>query len=506
VKPIPRLARNAGAATLQVLASGVLLFLLYGFLLRELGIEQLGLWSVVLSVTAVARITELGFTGGAVKFVAQHVANGDLPSASRAVETALLVTGAFVAVLLLVAWQPVAWALAWLLPDHALDEGRTLLPYALAALWFTTLGGICQSALDGCLRTDLRVVFAVTHSAMFLLLALLLVPVHGLLGLAWTQLGLSVLLALANWTYLRRELRHLSWAPRRLDREQLGTLARYGLNLQTGTMLQLLTDPVTKALLSRFGGLALVGFYEMASRMLMQLRALLVSPNQLAVPLFAQLKERADASIDDFYRRTYQLQAYLALPFYAGIAALLPAVSRLWLGQVEPVFIAFSLLLTLGWFLNGFVNPAYFAWLGLGRPGWNTVSHGTMAVLNVVLGLAAGALFGGEGVVGASVVALVLGSAVVLVAFHRERGLPLREAWPRGCGWLGASCATGIVVAWMLTAALEPRVSPIVTLLVVAAVYAAIVALPAWRHPVRAQLQGWLSMRGGADPFVSTAT
>lgn len=241
---VPRVVRNAAAATIQVVASGLLLFLLYRFLLRELGIERMVFWSFVLSTTIAARITELGFSGGAVKFIAQHVANGDLPRASRAVETALLVAGGFVAV---------------------------LLPWALASLWFTALGGICQPALDGCLRTDLRVMFAVASSLLALVLAMLLVPVYGLLGLAWTQLALAALLACASWACMRRELRHLPWVPSHVDREQFGVLARYGLNLQAGTILQLLTDPVTKALLTRFGGLAMTGYYEMASRMLMQL-------------------------------------------------------------------------------------------------------------------------------------------------------------------------------------------------------------------------------------------
>ena len=82
-----RLLSNAGLSVLQVLVSGVLLFFVYRHLLKQLGAEQLGLWSVLLASTSVARLSDLGLTSGVVKFVARYRARQDDAAASEVVQT-----------------------------------------------------------------------------------------------------------------------------------------------------------------------------------------------------------------------------------------------------------------------------------------------------------------------------------------------------------------------------------------------------------------------------------
>jgi hypothetical protein len=51
---------NAGTSIVQVILSGVILFVLYRFLLITIGVEQLGIWSIVLATTTVTHISNLG--------------------------------------------------------------------------------------------------------------------------------------------------------------------------------------------------------------------------------------------------------------------------------------------------------------------------------------------------------------------------------------------------------------------------------------------------------------
>jgi hypothetical protein len=48
-------------------------------------------------------------------------------------------------------------------------------------------------------------------------------------------------------------------------------------NIQAITISQMLYDPITKGLLVKFGGLDLAGYYEMANRLVVQLRGFIVS-------------------------------------------------------------------------------------------------------------------------------------------------------------------------------------------------------------------------------------
>jgi O-antigen/teichoic acid export membrane protein len=51
---------------------------------------------------------------------------------------------------------------------------------------------------------------------------------------------------------------------------------------------QLLYEPTTKILLSKYGGLGILGNYEMASRLVNQVRALIVNANQVVIPIIAE--------------------------------------------------------------------------------------------------------------------------------------------------------------------------------------------------------------------------
>jgi O-antigen/teichoic acid export membrane protein len=491
-----RIVRNAGAAIAQVVASGVLLFLLYRFLLGAVGVERLGIWSVVLASATAARVSELGLTAGVVKFVARHRARGHDEGASLAVQTALLTLSVFVGALLVLAWWPIAWVLPRLLPGEALAEALALLPLALLAMWCTTLGGIVLAALDGCERTDLRARFAVLGNFLLLLTAFWLVPGHGLVGLAVGQVGVAALLAVLAWHSLRGQLPSLPALPRRWHGPDFRELLRYGVTLQVGTIAQLLYDPVTKGLLAKFGGLAAAGYYEMASRMVMQLRGLMVAPNQVAVPVVASLHESNPARVSDVYQLTYRIYCYVGPPFYAAIVAVVPAVSLLWIGELEPTFAGMAVLLTVGWFLNGLTNPAYFVNLGTGRLLWNTLSHVAIGVLNVVLGYVLGMALGGNGVVLAWILALVLGSSIVMLAYHREQGLAARTLQLGEGGVLLAWCLVGIAGAWLVQWLLLARVPALLLLVAAAAAFAAVVLLPAWMHPMRRRVSGLLSGAG----------
>ena len=46
----------------------VLLLVLYRYIVTRVGVDQLGIWSVVGAAASSARISELGFGGGIIKF------------------------------------------------------------------------------------------------------------------------------------------------------------------------------------------------------------------------------------------------------------------------------------------------------------------------------------------------------------------------------------------------------------------------------------------------------
>lgn len=448
----------------------------------------MGIWSVVLATTSAARISEIGLTGSVVKFVAKYAALDDVRKVNEVIQTAVLSLALVSGMILGLVYLPSLWVLRYVLPLQAMPMASEILPFALISLWLSTIGGVLQSGLDGCQRTDLRALFNIINSVLTLLLAVIFVPRYGLLGLAYTQVALAGLLLLLGWAYLKSELTSLPVVPCHWKHSIFKEMLGYGISFQLIGFISMLFDPVTKGLLSKFGGLSMVTYFEMASRMVTQFRGLLTAPNQVLVPVIATLHERDIDRIQTVYRDSYRLQVYLSLPLYAGILSASPWVSRLWIGYYQPAFVMFSLLVTIGYLVNSLINPAYFCNLGTGQLRWNTLGNVAIGVLNTVLGVGFGIVFGGTGVVIGWILALSLGSFVVLIAFHHDHRISYRKIFPTENAWLMASCIVGILISWLSYCYLQSTFATLWIALVCSLAFLASIFLPGWRHPMRTRL------------------
>lgn len=480
-------------AVAQVVFSAVILFVLYRYLLVTIGVEQIGVWSIVLATTSVSCIGELGLSGSVVKFVAKYIARGDMDNASGVIQTATISIGVLIGGVLIIAYPLLVWILERIVPAPGLKDALSILPYALTSLWVAAIARAFQSGLDGCQRIDLRGLIMIVGSVCNLLFVLVLVPDYGLLGLAYGKIIQAGTVLLISWILLRRELSNLPIIPHCWHQTLFSEMIRYGINFQIISIMVMLTDPVTKALMSRFGGLSILGYYEMANRLIVQFRALLVSANQVLVPVISGLQETMQERIQSVYKDSYRLLTYLALPLYAGFMGAIPIISEVWIGHHETVFVVFAMVLTAATFFNILIGPAYFSNLGTGRMCWNAISHITIGVLNGGLGFMLGIFYGSIGVVIAWAVALFVGSSIVIFAYHAKHHIPLRELLPGENFWLALASGAGLTLnlfiyyrfnTWM-------SISMLGTICVLA--FIAIILLPTWFHPMRTRMMGWFA-------------
>lgn len=487
------LVRNALANVLQTFVGAGLLFALYRYINTTLGVEQLGVWSVVLATVSAANLANLGLSGGVVRFVARDRARGDLERAAHVVDTAALTLAALVGAVLPLLYPPLSNLLPHLFKDdHHLAQALAILPYALISLWLSVVANVFQGALDGCQRMDLRAGLIIAGQALLLLLALWLVPRHGLVGLAWAQISQGLFLAAGGRLLLWRTLPALPLVPRRWRKRVLKEMLGYGANIQAAALFMLMLDPVTKVLMVRFGGPGAAGYFEMANQVVSKARSVITMANQAIVPHVAVLTETNPARVDGLYRENMRVLVFVTLPAFALLFSWAGGASWLLTGAYHPEFVFMVGLLALGWGGNIFCGPAYFINMGSGQVGWNTLTHAIMGVLNVVLAWVLGSLYGPSGVVVAYVIALVVGSAAQIAAFQRLN----RLGWRVGIGaehfWLVAAC--GFVVAFGLLQPLQPSSGEPWEILVTQLLLPPIaLSLAAWFHPVRRWIVGRLT-------------
>jgi len=483
---------NAGTSIVQVILSGIILFVLYRFLLMTIGVEQLGIWSIVLATTTVTHISNLGLSGSVVKFVAKYIARAEFENVSHVIQTAALSLGGGMGVILLIVYPLLQTLLEYIVPYSGLPDALSILPYALVSFWIVAIASIFQAGLDGCQRIDLRNILLIGGHLLYFGLALLWVPSYGILGLAYAQVFQASSVLIASWLLLRWALKVLPLVPCHWHRHLFFEMLSYGINFQLISIIRMLVDPLTKAMLSKFGGLAMVGYYEMAYRMLIQFRAIIVNANQVLVPVIAGLQEKTPEHIERIYKDSYRLLMYLILPFQAGLVVAIPFISKLWIGHYEQTFIIFAISIVIGFTINILSNPAYFANLGTGRLLWNTIDHIVVGVLNGFLGVIMGVYYGGMGVVVASVLATIAGSSVVVIAYHFENDISLKEIFPKEMSLLALSCVVGMLFSLLVSHYFYDKISFYILGPVSLLLFVFIVFPFNWFHPMRTQIMKWL--------------
>ncbi|MGB8951126.1 MAG: oligosaccharide flippase family protein [Candidatus Aminicenantales bacterium] len=483
---------NAMISMVQVLVISGVLFFLYRFLLRTLGARHLGIWSVVLAVTLVTQISDFGLSGSVVKFVAKYVARGEEKNVSGVIQTSVLTVGAMVTLILIVGYPLIRYVLRLIIPQESLPLAYAVLPYAFLAFWFMFISGVFQSALDGFQRIDIRGILLMGSEVFHLLLCFVLAPAYGLMGLAYARILQNFAILAASWTLLKRQLPSLPLIPYRWDKKLFKEMIGYGINFQVMSITNMLLEPTTKALLSRFGGLSTVAYFEMASKMVRQLRAVIVAAIGVIVPMIADLQEKAPEKIRSVYKTSYQLLFYLSLPLYSGIVVGIPVISKLWIGTYQMEFISIGIILAAGWFLNMLNVPAYFSNAGLGELRWNVICHLTTAVLNIILGVMFGILYQGMGVVVGWSVSLSLGSSIVYIAYHLRHKIPFKELFPRTSRMLASACLVGLICFFIIQKMFNKGFENMGVNGICVLIFSLCVFIPVWFHPMRRRLGGWI--------------
>lgn len=483
-----RIFINATGAVTQTVVLGATLFFLYRYLLNVLGVEKLGVWSLVLASTSVTRVANLGLTGSVVKFVAKYVARDDLIAVSKVLQTSLISIGVAMGLLLCVFYPIAPYVLELFLGPEAMVWALSILPYAFVSVWLSSLYTVYIGGLDGFQRVDQRSVLMIAGTLLHAVFAVILVTFYDLTGLAFAQVLQYIFLIIFGGIFLRRYVK-IPILPYQWSSTLFREMFDYSVNFQTISIAVMLYDPVTKALLARIGGVASVGYYELASRLVVQVRGVITAANQVLVPTIAELKELDPNAITRAYDQSARVVTFLAILIFSALFVAAQPISILWIGSYELEFILTVYLLTLGWFANVLSVPVYFAYMGIGTLRWNTSEHVLKAVLNPLLGIVFGFLLGGMGVVLGWAVTLAMGSIFLLRFYHHENPEQAVIILSRP----NLVLLFGAVLSAVLTIFLYNfylwQLPGLWQLVSVAIIWSLCLVIPFWKHPIRFQFQ-----------------
>jgi O-antigen/teichoic acid export membrane protein len=424
------LKRNATWNLLEVLVSSVVLFVLYRLILKHLGVASLGIWSLVLATTSLARVADLGAAGGLGRYVAVSQARGGRSDdALIYVETALLTNVGFYLILGLILYWPAWWGLGLSIHGPAIEQARALLPFAIGSFVLQNISNVVTAALIGFHRSYQKSMLTLLTLMVQAGVALGTVQTLGLRGVALAQIAQYVLLACGGWFLVVRAAGVTGFAmPWRIRMAPLRELMGFGLRLQVLNIATFLFDPFTKFAFSALGGLDALGMYELASRGILQVRQLVVAPGQNLTPLFAAAQERDPAELKHIYEKALLVIGVASITAMTAMALGSPIISLVWMHRIDPLFVAFSFILAGGWCFNTLSTPGFFLGMGTGRLRWNIVGSLISTIGSPALAWLLVKPLGAVGVACGAMIAIGSGGIVAWAMNCRELKIAVRPS------------------------------------------------------------------------------
>jgi O-antigen/teichoic acid export membrane protein len=436
--------RNVGSNWVLTLVTIAATYVLTPFVLRTLGQDGYGTWTLITAMTGYMGLMALGVPMACVRYLTEHVAEHDPRKMNATIASCaglyLLIGGvsvlvggvltlAFIAYSIPEVWRLEAYVAFGLMVLHTsagfvgfLPEGIMFAHHDFVVRNLVRVGGVA-------LRVGLTIGL-MTLDGSLIVLALI-----QLLGLAF-DFSLCVILVRRRYPDVRVSFADFEWAVVR----RILSFSVFVLLLAAGSRLSFETDAlVIGALL----GVGAIPFYAVANSLVVYLMDFVIAIAAVVMPMATKLNTEGRT---DELKEIFLKWSKIALSFTIGAGAFLIVLGPRFIGwwiapeYEHPSGIVLQILMASSVAFLPVRGVALPILMGLGKPRAATIAFIGAGLLNLVLSILLARPLGLAGVALGTAIPNVLFAAVVLTLACREVGITvpsyLRYVVPRAA--LGA--------------------------------------------------------------------
>ena len=423
--------RNIGSNWVLTVVGIVATYALTPFVIETLGREGYGTWTLITSMTGYISLLALGVPMACVRYLAQHVAEGDRQKMNRTIGSCAglyLIIGAL-AVLI----GAVLMALFGMYRIPAVLQDEAHLAFGLMVIQVSAgfIGllpeGILFAHHDFVVRNAVRVAgvllrLSLTIGLLTLNASLVVLASVQVLCLAF-DFGVSWHLVRRRYPGIRVSLRDFDGAVVR----SILSFSVYVLLLNAGARLAFETDALV---LGAMLGVGAIPFYAVANSLIVYLMEFVVAIAAVVSPMATKLNtERRLDQLRGIFLTWSKVALSLTLAAVLFLVVFGPRFIGWWIdpsferpsGQVLQI-LALSCLLFLP--VRGVALPIM---IGIGKPGAPTIAFLVAGVLNLVLSIALARPLGLAGVALGTAVPNMLFAGFVLAITCRELRVPIPQ-------------------------------------------------------------------------------
>jgi O-antigen/teichoic acid export membrane protein len=356
--PTSKLAKNILSNWTCYVFSIATNFFVAPFVVRHLGNEHYGVWTIVLSLTGYLGLLDLGVRGAVTRYTARYHAQG---KHDRTNETTSAAMATFLLTSLVALLASIVLAMFVVqrlkMPAQDIFAARVVLLVTGVNVCVSLVNGVYGGVLVGLQRFDLTNTIEIINSAARALVIVLVLEMgRGIITLAFIQLLFTITRFCANFHYAHRLYPQLRVQPLRADRVNLTSVFSFSFFtflLQVSGSLIYASDNV---LIGAYLPVASVTFYAIGGNLVEYARTVVSGISQAISPLASSLQAKED---------------------FAGLRRLVLRSSRLGIMVAVPIALTFVL------------RGSHFVGLWMG-PQYSDLSGKVLAILAVTLLFTAG--------------------------------------------------------------------------------------------------------------------
>lgn len=416
---------NSIFSVIQIVIVSICVFYLYKYIIQTIGLEKLGLWSLILSVTSLATIGNFGFTGSLVKFSAELSVKEEYKKINAILNTSVLAVSLLLAILLPIIFFIGYYCIGYFVDEKWISTSQDLLFYALISLYINIIAGLYFSILEGLNLAYLRSISFILATIFYMVIAIIFIGKYDILGLAYAQVLQALFFLILAILCSKTRVQNFNYFYFKWHKDLMKKVFNYSVNFQAIGIAQMLYDPITKAILSKYGSLDYVAVFEMASKLVIQVRSISTAIIQNVVPKIVTLNVTfGSKKILDAYKKIHNINLFLMFTSLVLIIPFANIISIFLLGESDSSFIIVLIVICFGWLLNSLNIPSYMINLGTGNLKWNVISHLAIGFFNLLFCSIVGYFFGnGMYIIFSWILSLIIGSSFITIEYHLRNKL-----------------------------------------------------------------------------------
>jgi O-antigen/teichoic acid export membrane protein len=410
-------------------STAVLVFLVT-YILRRLGPELYGIWSLGLILNSYFGLFDFGFGSTLIKFIAEYKAREDVDGISRVITNAfffyLVVDAVLVSTFFFVPAIVGFLSVPASLQEVAVFVGRV----AIASfLTFNTFGNLFVGLFNGFQRMDVtnRINMAMGIPRVVGTIAAI-ESGYGLRGVVVNDLLVVILTILTMAVCAKKMFPGVSVHPSHASWLEFKKLFRFGGLLQVSVLSSLVNFHFDKLLLSKFIGLTSLTFYDLGARVVGKIRGFPLVIATSLLPAFSSLSVNKEMDrVRSAYIRSSKLMLAFLIPIFGGLFVIASVLIRLWLGDGYGLTILTLRVLSVAYCVNVFTSIASNVAQGMGYPQIESKAALVQTIVNIVLSSLLLFCVGFVGVLIGTSLALLLGALYYVTSVNRLLTIPLKS-------------------------------------------------------------------------------